>query len=42
MTQTATFSYDSPRNDLASLKQSIANKLVFTVGKDPSAARPED
>ena len=42
MTQTASFAYDSPRNDLASLKQSIANKLVFTVGKDPSAARSED
>ncbi|MDO9202428.1 MAG: glycogen/starch/alpha-glucan phosphorylase, partial [Hydrogenophaga sp.] len=42
MTQTACFSYDSPRNDLASLKQSIANKLVFTVGKNPAAARPED
>lgn len=42
MTQTPAFSFDSPRNDLAALKQSIANKLVFTVGKDPSAARPED
>ena len=42
MTPTADFPVESPRNDLASLKQSIANKLVFTVGKIPSAARPED
>ena len=36
------FPFDSPGNDIASLKKSIANKLVFSVGKDPEAARPED
>ena len=42
MTQAIPFPYESPRNDLESLKQSIANKLIFTVGKNASAARPED
>jgi glycogen phosphorylase len=42
MTQTPAFPYESPRNDLASLKKAIANKLIFTVGKDASVARPED
>jgi starch phosphorylase len=36
------FEYDAPGRDLESLKRSIANKLMFTVGKDPQAARPED
>ena len=42
MTSADAFSFDSPGNDIASLKKSIANKLVFSVGKDPTAARPED
>jgi starch phosphorylase len=48
MTQTAVtspaakFEFDAPGRDLESLKRSIANKLMFVVGKDPLAARPED
>ncbi len=37
-----TFDFDAPGRDLESLKRSIANKLMFVVGKDPEAARPED
>ncbi|TAH13252.1 MAG: glycogen/starch/alpha-glucan phosphorylase [Curvibacter sp.] len=37
-----TFEFDAPGRDLDSLKRSIANKLMFVVGKDPQAARPED
>ena len=36
------FAYDSPPTDLESIKRAIANKLMFTVGKDVSAARPID
>ena len=36
------FEFDAPGRDLESLKRSIANKLMFVVGKDPEAARPED
>ena len=36
------FPFDAPGRDLESLKRAIANKLMFTVGKDPKAARPED
>ena len=36
------FEFDAPTRDLESLKRSIANKLMFVVGKDPQAARPED
>ena len=36
------FPFDAPGGDLTSLKHAIANKLMFTVGKDPQAARPED
>ena len=39
---TATFDVDSPARDLAALKRAIANKLLFTVGKDPEAAKPVD
>jgi starch phosphorylase len=42
MTPAEPFTFDSPGNDVAALKKSIANKLVFSVGKDPAAARPED
>jgi len=38
----ATFDVDSPSSDLAALKRAIANKLLFTVGKDPEAAQPVD
>ena len=37
-----TFDFDSPARDLASIKRAIANKLMFTVGKDPEAAKPID
>ena len=36
------FDFDSPARDLASIKRAIANKLMFTVGKDPEAAKPID
>jgi len=36
------FAFDAPGRDLDSLKRAIANKLMFTVGKDPRAARPVD
>jgi len=36
------FPFDPPGRDLESLKHSIANKLMFSVGKDPKTARPED
>ena len=38
----ASFDVDSPARDLAALKRAIANKLLFTVGKDPEAAKPVD
>ena len=41
-TATTDFPFDAPGGDLTSLKHAIANKLMFTVGKDPQAARPED
>jgi starch phosphorylase len=36
------FPFDAPGRDLESLKHAIANKLMFTVGKDPKTARAED
>ena len=36
------FHYDNLANDVAHLKLSIANKLVYTVGKDPVTAQPQD
>ena len=42
MTQSTAFHYDPPANDVAALRTAISNRLVFSVGKDPSAARPED
>ena len=36
------FDVDSPARDLPALKRAIANKLLFTVGKDPEAAQPID
>ena len=36
------FKYDHLANDVASLKQSISNKLIYAVGKDPVAARSQD
>ncbi|HSC81723.1 MAG TPA: glycogen/starch/alpha-glucan family phosphorylase [Chitinolyticbacter sp.] len=39
---TVDFVHDSPGNDVASLKRSIANKLVFAIGKDPITAQPRD
>ena len=36
------FDFDRPANDLESVKRSIANNLLFKVGKVPAAALPED
>ncbi len=36
------FQYEHLANDVASLKLSIANKLIYAVGKDPAAAQPND
>jgi len=36
------FDFDPPARDLRSIKRAIANKLRFSVGKDPLSARPED
>jgi len=38
----ADFPFDAPGRDLESLKRAMANKLMFTVGKDPQTARPDD
>ncbi len=42
MNAAADFPFDAPGRDLESLKHAIANKLMFTVGKDPKTARAED
>lgn len=34
-----TFEFDAPGRDLESLKRSIANKLMFVVGKDLGSLR---
>ncbi|MEH3085876.1 MAG: glycogen/starch/alpha-glucan phosphorylase [Xylophilus ampelinus] len=36
------FQYDHPDRDVAAFKRAVANKLIYAVGKDPYAARPED
>jgi len=36
------FPIQAPGRDLASIKALIANKLMFSIGKDPHAARAED
>jgi len=36
------FDFDPPARDLRAIKRAIANKLRFSVGKDPLSARPED
>jgi len=33
---------DDPSGDVANLKRSIANKLVYTMGKEPATAQPRD
>ena len=38
----ADFSYDHPDRDVAAFKRSVANKLIYAVGKDPVAASPDD
>lgn len=38
----ASFDVDLPTHDVAGLKRAIANKLLFTVGKDPESAQPVD
>jgi glycogen phosphorylase len=42
MSDSLVFTPTPPANDRASLRQAIADKLMYQVGKDPSAARPED
>ncbi|SMC19831.1 starch phosphorylase [Andreprevotia lacus DSM 23236] len=39
---TAAFEHNSPSNDVEALKRSIANKLMFAIGKDPITANPRD
>jgi starch phosphorylase len=34
--------YDHLTHDVADVKRAISNKLMYTVGKDPVSARPED
>ncbi len=41
-TSTPTFEYDHPDSSVADLKRAIANKLIYAVGTDPAAAKPED
>ena len=36
------FEYDHPDHGVADFKRAIANKLIYAVGKDPAAAKPED
>ncbi len=36
------FTYDHPDRDVAAFKRAVANKLIYTVGKDPAAAHPDD
>ena len=36
------FQFDHQDNDAASLKRAISNKLIYSIGKDPIAAQPED
>ncbi|HEY2255091.1 MAG TPA: glycogen/starch/alpha-glucan phosphorylase [Variovorax sp.] len=36
------FRYDHPHRDVAAFKLSVANKLIYAVGKDPVAASPDD
>lgn len=38
----AEFKYDHPDRDVAAFKRSVANKLMYAVGKDPVAASPDD
>ena len=45
MTDRATlmnFQYDHVKSDPESLRRSVANRLLYTVGKDPVTARPQD
>ncbi|MEP6556873.1 MAG: glycogen/starch/alpha-glucan phosphorylase, partial [Burkholderiales bacterium] len=36
------FDYDHPNQDVAAFKRAVANKLIYAVGKDPSAAQDYD
>jgi starch phosphorylase len=38
----AEFEYDRVEHDVNTLMRSISNKLMYAVGKNPAAARPED
>ena len=38
----AEFEYDRVAHDAQTLMRSISNKLIYAVGKNPAAARPED
>lgn len=39
---TSNFEYDPTSNDVPALKRAIANKLLYSVGKDPETARTQD
>lgn len=39
---TFAFEYDTPGNDVEALRSSISNKLIFSIGKNPSVALPKD
>ncbi len=36
------FQYDPPLSDAPSLQRAVANRLLYSVGKDPNAAQPQD
>ncbi len=38
----SSFIYDHPDQDVAAFKRAVANKLIYAVGKDPSAAQEGD
>ena len=38
----AEFEFDHPGNDVASLKRALANKLIYSLGKDPHTAQGHD
>ena len=41
-TPVAEFEFDQLANDSASLKRALANKLIYSIGKDPHSAQPQD
>lgn len=41
-TPVAEFEFDQLANDSASLRRALANKLIYSIGKDPHSAQPQD